>query len=79
MPKRRIDCISTIGYNDLPDGCKDLIAQHMYAQLCHGIPGHYLDKPVGEEMQLAGFANQWAECGDPDMVRNALDDVFNNK
>ena len=80
MSKRCINCISTtVGYNDLPNECKDLIAEHMYTHLCRGVPGHYLDAPVSEEMDFAGMGNMWVESGDSDMVRSALDDVFNNK
>lgn len=79
MSKRSSSQISqTVGYNDLPDDCKNKIAQQMYEYLCRGIPGHYLDMPISEEMQLAGYGNGWAESGDSDMVRDSIDEVFRN-
>ena len=80
MSKRSINSISTtVGYNDLPDLCKDMIAAHMFRHLCRGVPGHYLDSPISEEMYLAGMGNMWVESGDSDMVRDAIESAFNNK
>ena len=79
MSKRPSSEISkTVGYGDLPDDCKDLIAQHMYRHLCRGIPGHYLDMPVSEEMYLAGYGNGWTESGDAEMVRDTIDNLLLN-
>ena len=71
----------TIGYNDLPDLCKDKIADYMFrhVHLCCGVPGHYLDAPISEEMYLAGFGNKWAESGHLDMVREAFEKALNKK
>ena len=79
MTKRSHNEISntSVGYNDLPDLCKDLIAEYVYTHLCRGIPGHYLDMPVSEELMDAGMGNMWVESGDSDMVRSELDNVFN--
>ena len=78
MSKSSINSISSaVGYNDLPDLCKDKIADYMFRHLCRGVPGHYLDAPVSEEMYLAGMGNMWVESGDSDMVRGALDAAFN--
>ena len=76
MPKCSNPQNSKIGYNALPDECKDKIAKYLYRHLCRGVPGHYLDMPVSEEMHSAGFGNGWVESGDAEMVRDEIDQLF---
>ena len=67
---------SKIGYNQLPDECKDKIDKFMYQHLCRGVPGHYIDMPVSEELYPSGYGNGWVESGDAGMVRDEINQVF---